>query len=479
MDPEADYKTFGVVEEDGRTILRLHGTKEQRAKVEADKVHIIMDAIARGWDIDVQYADIEGDLDIRTIVDELEKDENARCIIRGEIKIWHSEMNGYVHFTSATFMSKVDFKATFTKDVSFGNSAFNEDICFGQKRLFRTDLDFQDELRIADLTNDFENHRLPPPDDIDEQTNHEDEGGRLRRIWSLAKDGNRQYVGKIFGKEDIRDDKREIIIYSYGTSTFEGSVSFRKAVFNKEACFRATTFNGKSDFRAATFSGEYACFSLAKFTKEVSFNYAIFNGRTSFRSADFGDARLEFGAVVMKRPATFENISYRNASIINKYFRKKYAKFLMFDTNTVMDASSNPRLKRYIDDEQWIESWRRNPEGRWWREHVFRLWELTSHCGRSIGLWVFWSALIAVGFAFIYQAFGGDSITFSLDMAGKLPDLRSYLYYSVVTFTTLGFGDIIPKTNWARLAVGAEVVLGYVMLGGLISIFANKLARRS
>jgi voltage-gated potassium channel Kch len=83
-------------------------------------------------------------------------------------------------------------------------------------------------------------------------------------------------------------------------------------------------------------------------------------------------------------------------------------------------------------------------------------------------------------FAFIYRAFGSESITFSVDMAGKLPDFRAYLYYSVVTFTTLGFGDIIPKTNWARLAVGAEVVLGYVMLGGLISIFANKLlARRS
>ena len=62
---------------------------------------------------------------------------------------------------------------------------------------------------------------------------------------------------------------------------------------------------------------------------------------------------------------------------------------------------------------------------------------------------------------------------------GKHPDFWSYLYYSVVTFTTLGFGDIVPITNIARIAVGTEVILGYVMLGGLISIFANKLARRS
>jgi hypothetical protein len=53
------------------------------------------------------------------------------------------------------------------------------------------------------------------------------------------------------------------------------------------------------------------------------------------------------------------------------------------------------------------------------------------------------------------------------------------MYYSVVTFTTLGFGDIKPVTEIAAMVVMLEVVLGYVMLGGLISILANKLARRA
>ena len=58
------------------------------------------------------------------------------------------------------------------------------------------------------------------------------------------------------------------------------------------------------------------------------------------------------------------------------------------------------------------------------------------------------------------------------------------IYHRIVSSETairiaLGFGDIVPLTNPARLAVGIEVVLGYIMLGGLISIFANKFARRS
>jgi voltage-gated potassium channel Kch len=51
-------------------------------------------------------------------------------------------------------------------------------------------------------------------------------------------------------------------------------------------------------------------------------------------------------------------------------------------------------------------------------------------------------------------------------------------YYSIVTFTTLGFGDFVPRSLTAALFVMIEVVTGYIMLGGLISIFANKLARR-
>ncbi|WP_407635548.1 potassium channel family protein [Fundidesulfovibrio putealis] len=53
------------------------------------------------------------------------------------------------------------------------------------------------------------------------------------------------------------------------------------------------------------------------------------------------------------------------------------------------------------------------------------------------------------------------------------------MYFSFVTFSTLGFGDIHPVTPEARIWVMAEVMLGYIMLGGLISILANKLARRA
>ncbi len=52
-------------------------------------------------------------------------------------------------------------------------------------------------------------------------------------------------------------------------------------------------------------------------------------------------------------------------------------------------------------------------------------------------------------------------------------------YYSIVTYTTLGFGDVTPCTKLGQIIVVIEVIFGYMTLGLLVSILANKVARRS
>ena len=52
-------------------------------------------------------------------------------------------------------------------------------------------------------------------------------------------------------------------------------------------------------------------------------------------------------------------------------------------------------------------------------------------------------------------------------------------YFSVVTYTRLGSGGITP-THWVgEIVLVCERILGYVTLGLLLSILANKVARRS
>jgi hypothetical protein len=59
------------------------------------------------------------------------------------------------------------------------------------------------------------------------------------------------------------------------------------------------------------------------------------------------------------------------------------------------------------------------------------------------------------------------------------PDFWQAMYFSVSTMMTLGLGDEAPANGMARVLVSVQEVLGYIMLGGLLSIFSNKLARLS
>ena len=48
-----------------------------------------------------------------------------------------------------------------------------------------------------------------------------------------------------------------------------------------------------------------------------------------------------------------------------------------------------------------------------------------------------------------------------------------------MTLTTLGYGDAVPASTAGQIIAMIEVLVGYLSLGGLISIFANKMARRA
>jgi len=48
------------------------------------------------------------------------------------------------------------------------------------------------------------------------------------------------------------------------------------------------------------------------------------------------------------------------------------------------------------------------------------------------------------------------------------------LYYSVFTFTTLGYGDVTQLSNGMKVATSAEVVAGIVLLGLYVGTLANR-----
>lgn len=128
------------------------------------------------------------------------------------------------------------------------------------------------------------------------------------------------------------------------------------------------------------------------------------------------------------------------------------------------------RFKLFLQDQDYLEEFLES----FWGRRICFFWWLTADCGRSVSRWAGWSVFIAMVFALIYYSLGPHYFASTyLEF-----NLQNMIYYSVVTFTTLGFGDITPKTTEAAMLVMVEVIIGYVMLGGLITIFASKLSRR-
>ena len=128
------------------------------------------------------------------------------------------------------------------------------------------------------------------------------------------------------------------------------------------------------------------------------------------------------------------------------------------------------RFKLFMQDQDFLEEYLETA----WGKKIFIIWWLFANCGRSLSRWAAWSLVFAMIFTLIFWTLGSASF----DTQHLEFNLLTMFYYSVVTFTTLGFGDIIPKTSTAAMWVTLEVIFGYVMLGGLITIFASKLARR-
>lgn len=146
--------------------------------------------------------------------------------------------------------------------------------------------------------------------------------------------------------------------------------------------------------------------------------------------------------------------------------------FQYIDTSRI-NRSTNPQLARDIEDYQFLDYFRgKHPR-------FYKVWLWSSDCGRSISRWAILSGAIALLWGILYLLVGQGAFDFKGGEEGW--SWFAPFYYSIVTFATLGFGGLTPKIGlWAlQILVTIEVVIGYIMFAGLISILANKVARRS
>ncbi|HEV8015003.1 MAG TPA: pentapeptide repeat-containing protein [Stellaceae bacterium] len=140
----------------------------------------------------------------------------------------------------------------------------------------------------------------------------------------------------------------------------------------------------------------------------------------------------------------------------------------------------NALFRRDAADQDYLDTLEMHWHGKRLLSWTFRAWGLIDY-GRSIGRVFLLATAVIIAFGFVYYGHP-EMIEFplchGLAAADCDPGFTAF-YFSITTYTTLGLGDVHPKNHLGEIVVAAEVTLGYLTLGLLLAVLADKVARRS
>ena len=253
----------------------------------------------------------------------------------------------------------------------------------------------------------------------------------------------------------------------------------------------------KANLRKANLEGaelEYADLSNAELGGVNLSNVKLSEvdlSNASLNHADLSNAKLRLadlsGADLWRADITGADLSFvnlTNANVAGIRYDRKRMQNCFLGIRGLDSCYSNALFVRDARDQDYIDSlyskWEDKRAQHKWKIGPMlmlfglRLWGWIDY-GRAMLRTAGFAVLFAIAFGFAYLLWPG-----MLHHEAHTPEnwFRPF-YYSIVTYTTLGFGDVTPQTLAGQIVVTIEVILGYVTLGLLISILGNKVARRA
>ncbi|MBU7027146.1 MAG: pentapeptide repeat-containing protein [Theionarchaea archaeon] len=294
---------------------------------------------------------------------------------------------------------------------------------------------------------------------------------------------------------------------------------FRGAIFHGHASFNGTTFQN-AYFNGTTFQNAYfngTTFQNAYFNG-TTFQNAYFNG-TTFQNAYFEgavikedvelvpnrveylnlqNAKFFFGGSITVDPtkakfhrAYLENVSFINCNWPRKIYEEVHMKDkdvdLSFKELETIYRNLKQNMQRHGDYSQAGEFYFREMECKkkalrkkkfspdWFKSFGYSLLKYTCGYGEKPERTAFSSLFTILGFALLYWT--SECLQYPMENPTIFQKIESTIYFSFVTFTTLGLGDIHPLTRLGRTLICCEAVIGAFLIALFVVVFAKKMMR--
>jgi uncharacterized protein YjbI with pentapeptide repeats len=242
---------------------------------------------------------------------------------------------------------------------------------------------------------------------------------------------------------------------NFESSHFAGKVWFYNVRFWREANFAGAIFRENATFSGTQFNG-LAKFNEATFDAETKFSHCEFKDSVDFTQIRVQSIRISWNQI--ERRLKFDSPAY---SVLIKNF-KEFGQFEDAD-NAYYEYKVRKRVRM---TSVWY-----NPLNS--LEYIF----LDFACG--YGTKPFWAVRFSIlliflfSFAYIWNDAIKErdgSVRIQRNIAKRFGNA---LYFSVITFTTVGFGDWYPAKKYSKFFAMIEGFLGWIML----SLFLITLAR--
>jgi len=303
----------------------------------------------------------------------------------------------------------------------------------------------------------------------------------------------------------------------------DGDLVFAEAIVEGEVCLERINVKGVTTFRMAEFKQGFSLRG-ATMKGKVYFNRALFHGMADFREAIFKDETY-FNGAEFKLQAAFENCTfekkldltlcqaravqtgeqkptilwtpcslrllpqrggvkiqhYASAPLFWRFAREIFQSHgsrdradaaHYFDRLTRMSPWQVPRKGCWVLKRLWVMV------SRWLWDCLFLRWPTAygASLPRLLTTWM----ILTLGFASVYYLLTSHGYQlFDHESPGeKWPfSFGRAFYFSIITFTTLGYGDIRPAPGLGSALTALEAILGGIMMALTVLVIGRKFMR--